>query len=27
VCNINNKIIVEQKIVIFSLVAIAHLQP
>jgi hypothetical protein len=27
VCNINNTIILEQKIVVFSLVAIAHLQP
>jgi hypothetical protein len=27
VCNINNTIILEQKIVVFSLVATAHLQP
>jgi hypothetical protein len=27
VCNINNTIILEQKIVVFSLVANAHLQP
>jgi hypothetical protein len=27
VCNVNNIIILEQKIVVFSLVAIAHLQP
>jgi hypothetical protein len=27
VCNVNNTIILEQKIVVFSLVAIAHLQP
>jgi hypothetical protein len=27
VCNVNNTIILEQKIVIFSLVATAHLQP
>jgi hypothetical protein len=26
VCNVNNTIILEQKIVVFSLVAIAHLQ-
>jgi hypothetical protein len=27
VCNVNNTIILEQKIVFFSLVAIAHQQP
>jgi hypothetical protein len=27
VCNVNNIIILEQKIVVFSLVATAHLQP
>jgi hypothetical protein len=27
VCNVNNTIILEQKIVVFSLVAAAHLQP
>jgi hypothetical protein len=27
VCNVNNTIILEQKIVVFSLVATAHLQP
>jgi hypothetical protein len=27
VCNVNNTIILEQKIFVFSLVAIAHLQP
>jgi hypothetical protein len=27
VCNVNNTIILEQKIVVFSQVAIAHLQP
>jgi hypothetical protein len=27
VCNINNTIILEQKIVVFSLVATPHLQP
>jgi hypothetical protein len=26
-CNVNNTIILEQKIVVFSLVAIAYLQP
>jgi hypothetical protein len=27
VCNVNNTVIIEQKIVVFSLVATAHLQP
>jgi hypothetical protein len=27
VCNVNNTIILEQMIIVFSLVAIAHLQP
>jgi hypothetical protein len=27
VCNVNNTIILEQKIVVFSLVATTHLQP
>jgi hypothetical protein len=27
VCNVNNTNVLEQKIVVFSLVAIAHLQP